>query len=137
MALGNILSLELVFFICILYLYMKIRKTNVLSLRPVQGLTVYVPPQDEDFDVLEKTNQKPRENRKGEVNKYDKKRTSAKAKFPLRTIQLEESFLKNQSEFFIEYDFFFMLFRVWLLILESLKTLLYILIDNILESIIH
>jgi hypothetical protein len=46
------------------------------------------------------------------VSKYDKKKVSSKAKFPLRTIQLEESFLKSQSEFFIEYDFFFMLFTV-------------------------
>ena len=56
MALHNILSFELVVFICILYLYMKVRKTSLLSLRPVQGLTVYLPPQDEDYEMLEKTN---------------------------------------------------------------------------------
>jgi hypothetical protein len=107
---------------CILYLYMKIRKTSLLSLRPVQGLTVYMPPQDEDYDMLEKTNKKPRENRKGEVNKYDKKKVSSKAKFPLRTIQLEENFLKSQSEFFIEYDFFFMLFTVILVLFAITQT---------------
>jgi hypothetical protein len=133
MALGNILSLELVFFICTLYLYMKIRKTNLLSLRPVKGLTVYMPPLDEDYDVLEKTNKKPRENRKGEVNKYDKKRTSAKAKFPLRTIQMEETFLKSQSEFFIEYDFFFMLFTV-ILILFAISQTFKVFLPQILET---
>jgi hypothetical protein len=56
MAFNNILSLELVVFMCILYLYMKIRKSSLLSLRPMQGLTVYLPPQDEDYEMLEKTN---------------------------------------------------------------------------------
>ena len=133
MALNNILSLELVFFICILYLYMKIRKNNLLSLRPVQGLTVYLPPQDEDYDVLEKTNKKPRENRKGEVNKYDKKRTSTKAKFPLRTIQMEETFLKNQTDFFIEYDFFFMLFTV-ILALFAISQTIKVFVPSVMET---
>jgi hypothetical protein len=56
MAFNNILSLELVVFMCILYLYMKIRKSSLLSLRPVQRLTVYLPPLDEDYEMLEKTN---------------------------------------------------------------------------------
>ena len=45
----TILSLELVLFVSVLYLYMHYRKSAILSLRPVRGLTVYVPPQDEDF----------------------------------------------------------------------------------------
>jgi len=44
MAGWNILSFELVCFVSILYLYMKIRKGNIVSLRPVKGLTTYVPP---------------------------------------------------------------------------------------------
>jgi hypothetical protein len=91
----NLLSLELVLFVSVLYLYMNYRKSTILSLRPVRGLTVYVPPLDEDFEVLEKTNKGGRENKKGEVNKYDKKKVSAKAKFPLRTIELNETFLKH------------------------------------------
>jgi hypothetical protein len=62
--------------------------------------------------MLEKTNKPGRENKKGEVNKYDKKKLSAKAKFPIRTIDIDEGFLKNNQEFFVEYDFFFMLFVV-------------------------
>lgn len=62
--------------------------------------------------MLEKTNKPGRENKKGEVNKYDKKKLSAKAKFPIRTIDIDEGFLKHNQEFFVEYDFFFMLFVV-------------------------
>lgn len=108
----NLLSFELVLFISVLYLYMQFRKTRTLSLKPVEGLTVYVPPQDEDFEMLDKTNKGGRENKKGEVNKYDKKKMPGKAKFPLRTVELNESFLKHNQEFFVEYDFFFMLFTV-------------------------
>jgi Predicted transmembrane protein 161AB len=118
----NILSFELVLFISVLYLYMRIRKTTVISLKPVLGLTVYVPPKDEDFEVLEKTNKGGRENKKGEVNKYDKKKTPAKAKFPLRTIEINEELIKHNSEFFIEYDFFFMLFTVILAIFAITQT---------------
>ena len=74
---------------------MQFRKSNILSLKPVRGMTVYVPPLDEDFEMLEKTNKSARGNKKGEVNKYDKKKLSAKAKFPLRTIEINEAFLKH------------------------------------------
>jgi hypothetical protein len=75
----------------------------------VEGLVVYAPPQDEDWDMLSKTNKMERENAKGEKSKYDKKKLASKAKFPLRTIEVNENMLKYCSEFFIEYDFFFML----------------------------
>ena len=91
----NILSFELILFISVLTLYMKFRKGNVLSLKLVRGLTAYVPPVDTDFDMLEKTNKPGRENKKGEVNKYDKKKVASKAKFPLRTIEIDETFLKH------------------------------------------
>ena len=112
----NILSFDLVLFISVLSLYMKFRKGNVLCLKLVHGLTTYVPPIDEDFDMLEKTNKLGRENSKGEANKYDKKKLSSKAKFPLRTIELDEKFLQHNQEFFVEYDFFFMLFTVVLVV---------------------
>ena len=103
-------------FITILFLYMRLRKSNILSLKMVHGLTTYVPPMEEDFTMLEKTNKGGRENIKGEVNKYDKKKLPAKAKFPLRTIEINEVFLKHCQDFFLEYDFFFMLFTVVLLL---------------------
>jgi hypothetical protein len=106
----SFLSFELITFVSVLYLYMQVRKTSILSLRPAQGLTVYVPPKDEDFEMLEKSNKSGRENKKGEVNKYDKKKLPSKAKFPLRTITMNEEFVKVNQEFFVEYDFFFMLF---------------------------
>ncbi len=95
MASWSIFSFEAVFFVSILYLYMQIRKSKVPSIIPVQGLTTYVPPVDEDFDMLEKTNKNARENKKGEVNKYDKKKLPTKAKFPLRTLEINEAFLKH------------------------------------------
>jgi hypothetical protein len=88
---------------------MKIRQKQFLSIKVVKGLKTYVPPVEADFEMLEKTNKQARENTKGEVNKYDKKRLAAKAKFPLRTIELNEVFLKHNQEFYIEYDFFYML----------------------------
>lgn len=112
----NLLSFELVLFVSVLYLYMQFRKSRIISLKPVEGLTVYVPPQDEDFDMLDKTNKGGRENKKGEVNKYDKKKMPTKAKFPLRTVEINEGFLKHNQEFFVEYDFFFMLFTVILVL---------------------
>lgn len=73
--------------------------------------------------MLEKSNQPGRENKKGEVNKYDKKKLSAKAKFPLRTIEIDEQFLKHNQEFFVEYDFFFMLFIVVLVMFIVTQTM--------------
>lgn len=52
----NILSFELVVFIGILILYMNLRRKSFFSLKLVQGLTTYVPPIEEDFEMLEKTN---------------------------------------------------------------------------------
>lgn len=108
----NIVSFELVLFISVLYFYMRMRKSSILSLKMVRGLIAYVPPMDEDFEMLEKTNKGGRENKRGEVNKYDKKKLPSKAKFPLRTIEINEVFIKHNQEYFVEYDFIFMLFTV-------------------------
>jgi hypothetical protein len=70
----HILSPELVIFVLILIAYMKIRQKQFLSIKVVKGLKTYVPPVEADFEMLEKTNKQARENTKGEVNKYDKKR---------------------------------------------------------------
>ena len=91
----HILSVELAVFVAILIIYMRIRTTKFISLNLVRGMITYVPPLEEDFEMLLKTNKPGRENSKGEVNKYDKKKLPAKAKFPLRTIELNELFLKH------------------------------------------
>lgn len=57
-----------------------------------------------------------RENSKGEKNKYDKKKLPAKAKFPLRTMEINDNFVRHCQEFFLEYDFFFMLTVVILML---------------------
>ena len=129
----NIFNLELIVFITILFCYMKLRKGSIFSMKMVRGLTTYVPPMDEDFDMLEKTNKGGRENFKGEVNKYDKKKLPAKAKFPLRTIEINEAFLKHSQEFFVEYDFFFMLFTV-LLVLFVITQTIKMVMPSLLES---
>ena len=116
MAAWNVLSFELVIFIAVLLAYMNLRRKNFISLMLVEGLKTYVPPIDEDFQMLEKTNKGGRENLKGEKNKYDKKKLPGKAKFPLRTIDIDNQFLKHCQEFFIEYDFFFMLTFIVLLL---------------------
>ena len=72
-------------------------------------MTTYFPPSEDDFKTLEKSNQSGRENEKGEKNKYDKKKLSTKAKFPLRTLTINNGFLRHCQEYFLEYDFFFML----------------------------
>ncbi len=46
---------------------------------------------------------------KGEKNKYDKRKLPKKSKFPLRTLDINEEFVGHCKEFFVEYDFFFML----------------------------
>lgn len=71
----NVLSVELAIFLAILMVYMFFRRSKLLSLRFVKGLKTYLPPQDQDYDTLEKSNQQARENSKGEKNKYDKKRS--------------------------------------------------------------
>lgn len=55
MALFNILSLELILFIGILIAILTIRKKRVFSALLVKGLVTYIPPTDEDFQVLEKS----------------------------------------------------------------------------------
>lgn len=53
----NVLSVELAIFLAILMVYMFFRRSKLLSLRFVKGLKTYLPPQDQDYDTLEKSNQ--------------------------------------------------------------------------------
>ena len=52
----NILSFELILFVSVTLLYMKLRRTSMLSMKLVRGLVTYIPPIEDDFTVLEKTN---------------------------------------------------------------------------------
>jgi len=83
--------------------------------------------------MLEKTNKGGRENSRGEVNKYDKKKLPSKAKFPLRTIEINEVFLKHCQDFFVEYDFFFMLFSV-ILVLFAITQTMKMLVPSMVET---
>ena len=71
---------------------MKIRNTTIFSMSIAQGLITYIPPNDKDFEVLEKTNTKPKTNMKGEVKKFDKKLAKTPATFPLRTLEIGKDF---------------------------------------------
>ena len=51
----------------------------------VRGLTIYLPPKQEDFEMLEASNKPSRESAKGKKNKYDVNHNSKQAKFPMRT----------------------------------------------------
>lgn len=68
----SILSFELVVFACSLFILVKLRKNFLSSVGIVEGLTIYVPPNDKDFEVLEKTDAKPKTNMKGEPRKNDR-----------------------------------------------------------------
>jgi uncharacterized protein (DUF427 family) len=61
----------------------------------VRGLTIYLPPKQEDFEILEASNKPSRESVKGKKNKYDVKHNSKQAKFPMRTCQMNEELLRH------------------------------------------
>ena len=52
----NILSVELLVFVGIMAMMLRLRKKKILSVSIVSGMICYVPPKDEDFEMLEKTN---------------------------------------------------------------------------------
>lgn len=76
---NSILRFELVIFACALFLLVKVRKNFLSSIGIIEGLTIYVTPNDKDFEVLEKTNAKPKTNMKGEPRKNDKQKAKTKA----------------------------------------------------------
>lgn len=69
----NILSPELLLFVLILGALMKLRKTSVYSMSIAKGLVAYIPPTEKDFEVLEKSNAKPKTNMKGEPRPRDRR----------------------------------------------------------------
>jgi len=108
----GIVSTELCLFIGIIFLYTRLRKSKVFPIEMIRGLTLYLPPTQDDYHVLEESNKPSRESAKGKVNKYDKQHISKQAKFPMRTFQITEELLKYCREFFPEFEFLFMLFGV-------------------------
>lgn len=68
----SILTLELVIFASSLFILVKLRKNSGYVISLAEGLTVYVTPTDKDFEVLERTDAKPKTNMKGEPRKGDK-----------------------------------------------------------------
>ena len=52
MAEFNFLNLELMAFIVVMLVYTNIRKRSQIALNLVNNLTVYIPPQKEDFEML-------------------------------------------------------------------------------------
>lgn len=85
--------MELLVFIGLLSIVLKFRKGNVFSVRILQDLIVYVPPTDEDFEILEKTNTKVKTNMKGETRRFNKNKSNRKAMMPLRTFPISTDML--------------------------------------------
>ena len=111
----QIFSTELILFIVITIVYFRINKSWPLSLTFVRGLVTYIPPVDEDFDLLQKSSEGPQTDRFDHANKFQKKKT-AKPRFPLRSFTIDAPFLKHCNEFYIEYDFIMLLLGVVLLL---------------------
>jgi hypothetical protein len=61
----SFLSLELLLFIGIIFIYTRLRKLKIYPLEMVRGLTIYLPPKQEDFEILEASNKPSRESVKG------------------------------------------------------------------------
>lgn len=65
------ITIETIIFLMILGGYLILgRQKKILSISIAEGLRAYLPPQDEDFEVLEKSSEKPKKNMKGEVRKF-------------------------------------------------------------------
>lgn len=108
----SLLTPELSLFLAVMIFYSKMRKTRVFPLHFVRDLTVYLVPTEADFEVLRKSSIQPRESMSGKKNKYDAKRVSKQAKFPMRTMPMGEELLKYCNEDFNDYDFLYMLFVI-------------------------
>lgn len=107
MAVFNFLTLELCLFIGVMLAYSRIRRKRMLPIEMIRDLTVYLIPTQQDFDVLQKSCVKPNPASFGKKAKGGK---TQKAKFPMRTLPLNEDILKHCSEYFHDYDFLFMMF---------------------------
>ena len=101
-------------FLLVLVTFTKIRRSLPILENIPCNLTVLIPPLEEDFAYLQKSSKGGKENARGEKNKYEKKRT-AKAKFPLRTLEIRTDFYKKYlQDYFIDADFVMMNFLITL-----------------------
>ena len=119
----NILSFELILFVGALFILLNIRKKKMFTVDVVNGLITYVPPLDEDFDMLEKTDQKVKTNMKGEAKKFDKSKVNKSARFPMRTLPIGKEFLEFNVEFFETYDFIMLMFIICIFMFVVTSTL--------------
>ena len=55
MSILNIFTIELLVFIGILYALLKLKKVTQFTVKIVEGLSTFCPPNDKDFEFLEKT----------------------------------------------------------------------------------
>lgn len=85
MAVFSLLTLELVLFIVVMLVYSRVRKFNCLPLTLIRDITVYLIPTPKDFQTLSESCVGP--------NGKKNKKFSPKAKFPLRTLPLNEEIL--------------------------------------------
>ena len=112
----NLISLEMITFITIMIAYSKFRKTNIFALNMVRDLTIYMPPNQGEYDQMVNAS-KPKEVResvKGKKNKYDAKKASSSKgkqplKFPLRQMPMGEELLSVCHKWFPEFDFILMM----------------------------
>jgi len=126
-------SLELVLFIAIIFVYTRLRQERVFPINMIRGLTLYLPPTDADFEVLQSTNKPARETLQGKKNKYDEKHESKQAKFPMRTFKITEELLQWCKEFFPEFEFLLMLFSV-IIVLFSVVLLIKLFFPDRIET---
>lgn len=119
----SILTLELVIFACSLFILVKLRKPQGYVISVTEGLTVYCTPTDKDFEVLEKTNAKPKTNMKGEPRKNEKHKAKTKAQFPMRTIEVSKELLSYVQEFYETLDFIILMFLAAVLLFVTVAVL--------------
>lgn len=139
---SKVITFELVIFVCVLCILFRLRKNSILSIRILEGLIVYMPPQPEDLKMLEETSdsakKKVKTNMKGEArDKRDKTKLNRKQSIPLRTVTIDQSFLKYNMEYFESYDLILTLFIASLLsfvITTFVRTLPYPEIQNMVKG---
>ena len=104
MALFSLLTLELILFMGCMLLYTTIRKQRCLPLLVIRDVAVYMVPSIQDFQVLEESCIGP--------NGKKLKKYNSKARFPMRTLPLNEEALEICREYFNDFDFIQMLFML-------------------------
>ena len=110
----SVISLELLCLVMIILTYARLRKSRIFSLNMVEGLTIYVPPSEQDFEDYKEsvTPVKQRENAKGKKMKFDSRKSkNLPGKFPLRQMEMGRELLQYCNKFFQDFDFILMMFH--------------------------